>query len=73
MLSVVVRGWLHTAAIETILLQATLSLFAFAAIGWVIGQVAQSIVDDSVRGTIAAELAAQEAAAAAQATTSPTS
>jgi hypothetical protein len=72
MLSVVVRGWLHTAAIETTLLQATLSLFAFAAIGWVIGQVAQSIVDDSVRGRIVAELAAQEATAVTQATTNPT-
>lgn len=71
MLGVIARGWLHTATVETVLQQATLALFAFAGIGWVIGQIAQSIVDDSVRGTIATELAAQEAAELTEAAESP--
>ena len=61
MLSTIIRGWLHSAAVETTLLHATLALFAFATIGWVIGHVAQTIIDDSVRGKIAAQLAAQDA------------
>ena len=56
MLSVIARGWLHTAAIETVLLQATLSLFAFAAIGYVLGWIANRTVEDSVQAAISAHL-----------------
>ncbi|MCA9099799.1 MAG: hypothetical protein KDA63_01530 [Planctomycetales bacterium] len=61
MVSVLVRGWLQSASTESTLLAGTGALFAFAAVGWVIGRVAQSIVDDSVRARIAAELAVKQA------------
>lgn len=60
-LAQILRGVIGGAGMETILFQAWLSLFAFAAIGYVLGSVASFIVEDSVQTKIGEELAAQEA------------
>ena len=46
--------------IESILIAATAAMFLFAAIGWLIGNAAARIVDESVRQRINAELEAME-------------
>lgn len=60
-LTAVARGWLNAESVEAILLVAWLNLLVFAAAGFVIGQIAGWIVEDSVRAEITAELEAQEA------------
>jgi len=53
------HGALHGGSAESILLRAWCHLLAFAAIGLVIGWVAERIVADSVRGRLLAELDAE--------------
>ena len=62
-LTAIGRGLLHADAVEQTLWWATLALFAFAAIGYVAGELAGWIVHDSVRATLVAEMARQQAAA----------
>ncbi len=59
LLTCLARGLIHGGSTETVLLTAWCSLLVFAAIGGVIGWVAERIVEDSVRGRISAELAAE--------------
>jgi hypothetical protein len=56
--TVLLRCLLRSVAVETTIWQAVAALFAFAAIGGVIGQLAGWIIDDSVRQRLAAEIAA---------------
>lgn len=60
--TVVARGLLGRHGIEATLLQASLCLFAFAAAGYVIGELASWIVAQALEGRMNAELAALEAA-----------
>ena len=69
-LTCLARGLIHGGGTETVLLTAWCSLLVFAAIGGVIGWVAERIVEDSVRGRISAELAAEESTETRQPTTS---
>lgn len=62
--TVVVRGLLGRHSVETTLLTGALCLFAFAAIGYVIGELAGWIVAESLTARMNAELAAAEAAEA---------
>ncbi len=57
------RAVLHAAGTEQSLLQACLAMFGLAGIGYVLGSIAQSTVEESVRTQIARELVAQEATA----------
>jgi hypothetical protein len=58
----VLRGAIAGVA-EDALLTATIHLFAFAAAGWVLGTIAESTIEQSVRTRFAAELKAAEDAA----------
>jgi hypothetical protein len=49
------RGFIHAWGAETTLLQAWISLWAFAMLGAVLGWMAGRIVEDEVRSRIAAE------------------
>ena len=51
------RGALHAWPTEKTLLIAWTTLLGFAALGWITGWVAERIVEEEVRGQIAAELA----------------
>jgi hypothetical protein len=59
--TVVARGLLGRHGVEATLLQASLCLFAFAAAGYVIGELAGWIVAEALQGRMNAELAALEA------------
>jgi hypothetical protein len=50
---------------------ATIHLFAFAAAGWIIGTIAQSTVEQSVRARFAAEMKAAEEQSQAAKQSSP--
>ena len=63
----VLRGAIHGHADEA-LLTATIQLFLFAAVGWVLGTIAQSTVEQSVRARFETELKAAEEAAKAKTT-----
>jgi len=58
---VVARGLLHDGGAEHTLQAASLALAAFAVVGFAIGQLAQWIVDESVREKAEKELATWEA------------
>jgi hypothetical protein len=60
-LATVARAVLHAGPNGTVVLQAAGGLFLFAAIGYIIGAIAERTVEESVRGRLAAELAAREA------------
>ncbi|WP_207398272.1 hypothetical protein [Bremerella alba] len=60
MVTVTTRGLLMSGGIESILFAAIGAMFLFAAIGWLIGNAAARIVDESVRQRINAELEAME-------------
>jgi hypothetical protein len=64
-----VRGWKNGWPTESSLLSAWLAFVALAAIGYIVGRLAEGIVDESVRSRMLAELAAQEAARTAEART----
>ena len=68
-LSVLVRGWKNGWPTESSLLSAWLAFVALAAIGYIVGRLAEWIVDESVRTRMLAELAAREAARTAEAKT----
>jgi hypothetical protein len=59
---VLVRGLKQGAALEPTLLAGFLALCVFAILGWILGEVAERTVEDSVRSKIAAEFAGQETA-----------
>jgi hypothetical protein len=61
----VLRGAIHGVADEA-MLTATIHLFAFAAAGWILGTIAESTIEQSVRLRFAAELKAAEEAAQAE-------
>lgn len=60
LVTVIVRGLVMSGGIESILIAAIGAMFLFAAIGWLIGNAAARIVDESVRQRINAELEAME-------------
>lgn len=60
--TVVARGLVGQHGVEQTLLQASLCLFAFAAAGFVIGELANWIVAQAIAGRMNAELAALEVA-----------
>jgi hypothetical protein len=64
LLTCLARGAIHATPVETILLEAWCCLVVFAAVGYVIGWIAGRSVEESVRGTIAAEVAAENELAA---------
>ena len=61
----VLRGAIAGVADEA-MLTATIHLFAFAAAGWILGTIAESTIEQSVRMRFAAELKAAEEAAQAE-------
>ncbi|MEW4562263.1 hypothetical protein AB1K70_07035 [Bremerella sp. JC770] len=60
LVTVILRGLVMSGGVESILIAAIGAMFLFAAIGWLIGNVAARIVDESVRQRINAELEAME-------------
>lgn len=52
------RGLVQGGSTQSVLLQAWLSLLAFAAIGYVVGRLAGWVVEESVQAKLSAELAA---------------
>ena len=56
LLTSLARGSIHAQRIETILLTGWVSLLAFASLGYVVGWIAERIVEDAVRMQVAAEL-----------------
>jgi hypothetical protein len=60
--AVLMRGFRHNGAAESILLSAWLGLVAMALLGLVAGRLADWIVEESVRSRMVAELAAREEA-----------
>lgn len=60
------RGLIHFGGTESVLWSVWLSLLVFSVVGYLIGWVAEKIVEDSVRGRISAELAGEETARAPQ-------
>ena len=57
---VICRGWLGSAGVEGTLTQAILSLALFALVGAILGHIAQSTVDESVRTKLEAQLTRQD-------------
>jgi len=62
--AIAVRTIRHGGEIDAALQLATLCLLGFALLGYVLGQIATMVVEDSVRARVADELAAQQEAAA---------
>jgi hypothetical protein len=56
------RGWLDSSGVEGTLTQATISLVLFAIVGAILGHLAQTTLDESVRATLQQQLAYQEKA-----------
>ncbi|RCS41162.1 hypothetical protein DTL42_21550 [Bremerella cremea] len=56
MTTVIARGLVMSGGLESILLVAIGALFLFAGLGWLMGNAAARIVDESVRQRINAEL-----------------
>ena len=59
LVTVILRGVLKSGSPQETMLAATICLMAFAAVGYVVGQLAERVVEESVRGRLAAELASQ--------------
>jgi hypothetical protein len=59
---VICRGWLSGGGAEGTLVLATISLVAFAVVGAILGHIAQSTIDESVRAKLEQELNTQPAA-----------
>ena len=51
-LTSLIRGVAHGGGADSVLLVAWMSLLVFAAVGWVVGWVAQKTVEDSVRARL---------------------
>lgn len=64
--AILARSLVDGGGVETTLKLATCCLFAFAAIGYVVGCIAESIVNDSVRMRFEQEFQANQKAAARQ-------
>ncbi len=60
MFVVLVRGLTAGSGVEATLLAATVALVGFAVLGFVLGTVANQIIDDSVRAQLTAQLEALE-------------
>ena len=58
---VVIRGLRRGAATETTMLAGALCLLGFAALGYIVGRIADGIVDDSAQTKVEFELAVREA------------
>ena len=56
MITVIVRGLMHNGGVESTFLNATTSLIAFAIIGWVVGSIAETTVDEAVRSKMQVQL-----------------
>jgi hypothetical protein len=56
--TVIARGLLRAGDVQATLLTASISLFGFALLGYIAGQLAGWIVFDSVRAKVAAEITA---------------
>lgn len=54
---VICRGWLDSSGVEGTLALATLQLVLFAIVGAILGHIAQSTIDESVRMKIEEQLA----------------
>jgi hypothetical protein len=63
--TVVARGLAYGGPGGELIWSAVWAMFAFAAVGYAIGRTAQWIVDDSVRGRLAAEMQSNATSAAA--------
>ena len=59
-LTVLARSLVRGSDVAATFQVACVCLFAFAAIGWVVGELARQTVDESVRATFAAEIEAQD-------------
>jgi hypothetical protein len=60
---VICRGWLASGGAETTLSSAIAYLALFSVVGAIIGQIAQTTVDESVRTKLEQQLTQQETAA----------
>jgi hypothetical protein len=56
---VICRGWLGSGGVEGTLTQATLFLIVFAMAGAVLGHLAQTTIDESVRSKLEAQITSQ--------------
>ena len=56
----ITRGVIHDSSAESTIVNATLGMFLFAAIGWIVGKIAESTVLQSVRTQANEELDAYE-------------
>ena len=59
-LAALARGAVHAGSVDSTLLAAWCSLLVFSAVGYCIGWVAGSTIEQSVRATVLAELSARE-------------
>lgn len=72
MIVALLRGAVHQAGLEGTILQGVAALAVLAAVGAVLGAIAQSVVDESVRSKLEQQLAeAQQAESMADAVASP--
>jgi hypothetical protein len=53
---VICRGWLESGGVEGTLSLATMHLVLFAVVGAILGHLAQTTIDDSVRATLEQQL-----------------
>ena len=60
----IARGLIHQSATGHTMLYATGAMFAFAAVGWIAGSIAESTVAESVRRQFDEEMAASAEASA---------
>jgi hypothetical protein len=58
--TIAVRGLMQGAGVQSTLLWAAIQLFLFAFIGYVVGQLADWVVFESVRDKVAAEIEAHQ-------------
>ena len=56
---VICRGWFGSSGVENTLGQATIYLAIFSVVGALIGQIAQSTIDESVRSKLQQQLSHQ--------------
>lgn len=61
--TILIRGTLAGSSADDVMLTATLLLFAFAAVGWMVGSIAETTVIDAVRQRFATEMKTAEAEA----------
>lgn len=54
--TVIGRGMVALSSIESVIQVASIAMFLFAGLGWIVGSIAARIVDESVRQKVNAEL-----------------